>query len=38
VSNSDRVFVVYEPTGHTTHKVQFTEYVSGVISFKYRSF
>jgi len=37
VSSPDRVFVVYEPIGHTTYKVQFTEYVSGIISFKYSS-
>jgi hypothetical protein len=35
VSSPDRVFVVYEPSGHTTYKIQFVEYVSGVISFKY---
>ena len=38
VSNPDKVFVVYEPIGHTTYKVQFAEYVSGVISFKYSPF
>ena len=38
VSNPDRVFVVYEPVGHTTYKVQFIEYVSGFISFKYSPF
>ena len=35
VSSPDRVFVVYEPSGHTTYKIQFVEYISGVISFKY---
>ena len=37
VSSPDRVFVIYEPIGHTTYKVQFVEYVGGVISFKYSS-
>ena len=37
VNNPDNVFVVYEPSGHTTYKIQFVEYVSGVISFKYSS-
>ena len=37
VSNPDRVLVVYEPSGHTTYKIKFVEYVSGVISFKYGS-
>jgi len=35
VSSPDRVFVVYEPIGHTSYKVQFVEYVGGVISFKF---
>ena len=38
VSGPDRVFVVYEPSGHTTYKVQFVEYVNGVISFKFDHF
>ena len=33
VVSPDRVFVIYEPSGHTTYKVQFVEYVGGVISF-----
>ncbi len=37
VSSPDRVFVVYESSGHTTYKIQFIEYVSGVISFKFNS-
>ena len=35
VKSPDRVFVIYESTNHTTYKVQFVEYVSGVILFKY---
>jgi hypothetical protein len=35
VKNPDRVFVIYESTNHTTYKIQFVEYVSGVILFKY---
>ena len=35
VKNPDRVFVIYDSTNHTTYKVQFVEYVSGVILFKY---
>ena len=35
VNNPDRVFVIYESTNHTTYKIQFIEYVSGVILFKY---
>ena len=38
VKNPDRVFVIYEPVGHTTYKVQFVEYVSGVISFSFSPF
>jgi hypothetical protein len=35
VKNPDRVFVIYESTNHTTYKIQFVEYVSGVILFRY---
>ena len=35
VNNPDKTFVLYEPINHTTYKIQFVEYVSGVISFKY---
>ena len=35
VKNPERVFVIYESTNHTTYKIQFVEYVSGVILFKY---
>ena len=35
VRSPDRVFVIYDSTNHTTYKVQFVEYVSGVILFKY---
>ena len=38
VKNPDRVFVIYESVGHTTYKVQFIEYVSGVISFSFSQF
>ena len=37
ISNPERVFVFYEPVNHTTYKIQFVEYVGGVISFKYNS-
>ena len=35
VKNPDRVFVVYDSINHTTFKIQFIEYVSGIISFRY---
>ena len=35
VKNPDRVFVIYESTNHTTYKIQFVEYISGVILFRY---
>ena len=35
VKNPDRVFVIYESTNHTTYKIQFVEYLSGVILFRY---
>ena len=35
VKNPDRVFVIYESTNHTTYKIQFVEYASGVILFRY---
>ena len=38
LKNPDRVFVIYETVGHTTYKVQFVEYVSGVISFSFSQF
>ena len=38
VKNPDRVFIIYESVGHTTYKVQFVEYVSGVISFSFSQF
>ena len=38
VKNPDRVFVIYESVGHTAYKVQFVEYVSGVISFSFSPF
>ena len=38
VKNPDRVFVIYESIGHTTYKVQFVEYVSGVVSFSFSPF
>ena len=38
VKDPDRVFVIYESVGHTTYKVQFVEYISGVISFSFSSF
>ena len=38
VKDPDRVFVIYESIGHTAYKVQFREYVSGVISFSFSLF
>ena len=38
VNNPDRVFVIYESVGQTAYKVQFIEYVSGVISFSFSKF
>ena len=38
VKDPDRVFVIYESAAHTTYKVQFAEYVSGVISFSFSQF
>ena len=38
VKDPDRVFVIYDSVGHTTYKVQFVEYVSGVISFSFSKF
>ena len=35
INNPNRVFVIYENTNHTTYKIQFVEYVNGVILFKY---
>ena len=35
VNNAERVFVLYEPINQTAYKIQFIEYLSGVISFKY---
>ena len=35
VNSPERVFVLYEPNNHTTYKIQFIEYISGVTSFKY---
>ena len=37
VKNPDRVFVIYESTNHTTYKIQFVEYVNGVILFRYNA-
>ena len=35
INNPNRVYVIYENTNHTTYKIQFIEYVNGVILFKY---
>ena len=35
VKTPDRVFVIYESINHTTYKIQFVEYASGVILFRY---
>lgn len=35
VKNPNRVFVIYELGTHSTYKIQFIEYVGGVIAFKY---
>ena len=38
VKDPNRVFVIHESVGNTTYKVQFVEYVSGVISFSFSKF
>lgn len=35
VNNPERVFVLYEPINHTTYKIQFIEYISGITTFRY---
>ena len=37
VKDPERVFVVYELGNHKTYKIQFNEYISGVIVFQYGS-
>ena len=37
VKDPERVFVVYELGNHRTYKIQFNEYVSGVVVFQYGS-
>ena len=38
VKNPDRIYVIYEPAGHTTYKVQFIEYLSGILVFSFSQF
>ena len=38
VKDPNRVFVIHESVGNTTYKVQFVEYVSGVIFFSFSKF
>ena len=37
VKDAERVFVFYELETHSTYKIQFIEYVSGVIAFRHES-
>lgn len=37
IRDPERVFVVYELGNHKTYKIQFNEYVRGVVVFKYES-
>ena len=37
IKNLERIFVFYEPVNHKTYKIQFVDYVGGVIAFKYNS-
>ena len=38
VKEPERVFIAYELDNHTTYAIQFMEYVSGVIAFKFKKF
>ena len=38
VKNPDHIYVIYEPAGHTTYKVQFIEYLSGILVFSFSQF
>ena len=35
INNSDAVLLIYYPTSHSTWKIQFSEYDSGIILFKF---
>ena len=37
IRDPERVFVVYELDNHKTYKIQFNEYVRGVVVFRYES-
>ena len=38
VREPERVFIAYELDNHTTYAIQFVDYVSGVIAFKFKKF
>ena len=38
VKNPDHIYVIYEPIGHTTYKIQFIEYLSGILVFSFSQF
>ena len=38
VKNPDHIYVIYEPVGHTTYKIQFIEYLSGILVFSFSQF
>ena len=35
IVNADHTFIVYEYIGHTSYKVQFLDYTSGIVSFQF---
>ena len=35
IINADHTFIVYEYIGHTSYKVQFLDYTSGIVSFQF---
>ena len=35
IVNADQTFIVYEYIGHTSYKVQFLDYTSGIVSFQF---
>ncbi len=38
VKNPNNIYVIYEPAGHTTYKLQFIEYLSGILVFSFSQF
>jgi len=35
IENANRTFIIYEYIGHTTYKIQFLEYASGIVSLQF---